>query len=114
MKKMLLYPVLLLSVFCGCTTTYPTASPEESYRLRVELRNDLNVRQTVLFLIRQGRARDIKEDVNFDVRVIEAAYYSADTPIGVLRRIADDLQQTAMVMEVHLEENHSVIRQSIP
>jgi len=111
MKNWLILIWLVPAAFCACTTTLPTVSMEESWLLHVECRNDLSVRQSVLFLMRQGRARDIKEDRTSAVMTIEAAYYKVDNPVELLQRIADDLQRVALVSEVHIEENHGVVRQ---
>lgn len=112
MRKWLIPLWLLPAAFCACTTTFPTTSPEDSWLLHVECRNDLSVRQTVLFVMRQGRPRDIREDRTSAIMIIEAAYYKEDNPTELLQKIADDLQRTVLVSEVHIEENHAMVRQT--
>ncbi|HLZ89785.1 MAG TPA: hypothetical protein VKQ52_21175 [Puia sp.] len=112
MRKVYIPLVVLLLSIPACTTTLPTASLEDSYLMHVECRNDVGIRQSVLSLLRQARARDIKEDNSTGILVIEAAYYRSETPVDLLERIGDDLRRMGMVTDVRLEENHSVIRQA--
>jgi hypothetical protein len=109
MRKVIIPLVLLL--FAACTTTQPTASLEGAYLIHVECRKDLGVRQSVLFTLRQARPRDIKEDDNPAILVIEAAYYKSETAPDVLLCIEDDLRRMSMVTQVYIREHPLVIRQ---
>ncbi|WP_188930900.1 hypothetical protein [Puia dinghuensis] len=112
MRNFLIPPVLLLIVFAACTTTLPTASLEDAYFVRVECQGDVNSRQMVLLCLRQGRAKDMHEDNNGNVLVIETAYYKSETSEGVMQKIADDLRRMPVVLSVDVAENRSVIHQS--
>jgi hypothetical protein len=111
MRKWLIPLCLLPATFCACTASFPTVSAEDSWRLHVECRNDLSVRQSVLFMMRQGRPKDIKEDATSAMLVIEAAYYKADNPVQLMQKIASDLKTISLASEVYFEENHAPVRQ---
>ena len=79
--------------------------------MRVECRNDIGARQAVLFLLKQARAKDIKEDNSTGMLVIEAAYFKSDNAWGVLQRIEDDLRRMPQVISVYIDESPSVIHE---
>jgi len=110
MRKWLI-PLCLLATFSACTASFPTVSPEDSWLLHVECRNDLSVRQSVLFTMRQGRPKDIKENATTGMLIIEAAYYKQDTPVQLMEKIASDLKTIVLASDVYFQDNHALVRQ---
>src|SRR5579864_4322497 len=108
MKKKLLTLALLHLFFAACTTTTPIASLEDSYLMRVECRDDVGVRQSVLSILRQARPRDINEDKSTGVLVIEAAFYKTDNPVAILQKMEDELRRMPEVTYLQIQDNHSV------
>ena len=98
--------------FAACMTTSPATSFEDSYHFRIECSNNPGIRQSVLGILRRSRARDIKQDDNGGYVVIEAAYYKSENPVNVLWKVEDDLRRIPQVLDVQVQENRSVIRQS--
>jgi hypothetical protein len=63
-------------------------------------------------IIRRARAKDIREDQTGNLLTIEAAYYKEDNDIGRLAEIADDLRRIAMVVDVEIRDNPTVVREN--
>lgn len=111
MKKLLFHLCLML-LLASCTTVAPIESMEASYLIKVECKPDISSHNAVLYLLRQARARDIKETKEFSSWSVEAAYYKSDNPLGSLRQIEDNLRQSGFVINVELIDNPGVIRES--
>jgi hypothetical protein len=110
--KHVLFPLCLMLVLASCTTVAPLESMEASYLIKVECKANTSSRNTVLFLLRQAKARDIKESSQLSSLTIEAAYYKSDNALSTLQGIADDLRQSGSVIYVELVDNPSVVRAS--
>jgi outer membrane PBP1 activator LpoA protein len=111
MKRALL-PFCLILILASCTTVAPLESMEASYLIKVECKPGTSARNTVLFLLRQAKARDIKESSQFSSLAIEAAYYKSDNSISTLQRIEDNLRASDFVIYVELVENPGVVHES--
>ena len=109
MKKVF-FPLCLMLMLASCTTVAPLESMEASYLIKVECKPDVSSRNTVLFLLRQARARDIKETKDMSSLSIEAAYYKSDNELGRLQQIEDDLKRSGSVIDVQLIDNPCVVR----
>jgi hypothetical protein len=85
---------------------------EASYLIRVECKPGTSARNAVLFLLRQARARDIKESNLLSSLAIEAAYYKSDNSISTLQGIEDNLRSSGFVINVELVDNPGVVHES--
>ncbi len=110
--KSILFPLCLMLVYASCTTVAPLESMEASYLIKVECKADVSSRNTVLFLLRQAKARDIKESKELSSWSIEAAYYKADNALSTLQGIEEDLRQSGSVIYVEIIENPGAVRAS--
>lgn len=113
MKHAILFNVIPLFLLCSCGTLEPTkssASLESSVNIEVECRNDPGTRSMVLGLLRRGRAKDVRENLNGYVMEIKASYYLADNTPRKLEEIGDLLTVQTGVYHVDLVENHTVVK----
>jgi hypothetical protein len=83
---------------------------EASVNIEVECRNDPGTRSMVMGLLRRGRAKDVREDLNGYVMQIKASYYLADNAPQKLEEIGDMLTNQVGVYHVEIVENHTVIK----
>jgi hypothetical protein len=111
MKRALL-PLCLILILASCTTVAPLESVEASYLIKVECKAGVSSRNGVLFLLRQAKARDIRETNQMSCLDIQAAYYKSDNSLASLREIEDELQKSEFVLYVELIENPNVVRES--
>ena len=84
---------------------------EASYLMKVECKPGTSSRNAVLFLLRQAKARDIKESNQASSLDIEAAYYKSDNSISTLQGIADNLRASGFVIYVELVENPGTVHE---
>ena len=85
---------------------------EASYLIRVECKPGISARNAVLFLLRQARARDIKESNQPSSLAIEAAYYKSDNSISTLLGIEDNLRSSGFVIDVELVDNPGMVHEN--
>jgi|GEM_PF-2778630 len=105
-----LIPMILLY---SCGTLEPamsSANLESSVNIEVECRNDPGTRSMVMGLLRRGRAKDVRENLNGYVMEIKASYYLADNAPQKLEEIGDMLTVQTGVYHVEIVENHTVIK----
>jgi hypothetical protein len=112
MKK-LFFPLLSFWLLPACSTPMQVSENlNDSYLMHVECAPGVSTRSEVLFLLKRGRARDVKVDEGGTGLTIEAAYYKADIDIGLLESIADDLRLMSTVIEVDIRNNPNAVRQN--
>ena len=102
----------LTALFSACGSVAPLRNTEASMKIRVECQNNPGVRNMVMGLLKQARARDITENPQPSCLEIEAAYYLEDSSINQLTTISGLLESSAGVFLVELLENHNVIKQN--
>jgi hypothetical protein len=110
--KRVLFPLCLILAISSCTTVAPLETMEAAYLMKVECKPGTSSRNGVLFLLRQAKARDIRETDQTAYLAIQAAYYKSDNSLASLQRIEDNLRATEFVLNVEIIENPSVVRES--
>lgn len=112
MKHKILFFGVALFFLSACGSVAPLVSPEASVNIRVECRDDPGIRQMVLGMLRQAKARDVRETKTPSYLEIQASYYADDNSPGKLNDIANLLELQNGVLYVEMQENHSVIKQA--
>ena len=113
MKRQLFsFLVMVIVLFMACTTTTPTNSLEDSASIKIECRNENNLKQTVLQYLRSAKARDIGIDPAGDFLDIHAAFRLRDVSLYRVEDLKQDLQQLTGVVNVTIEINKVIVRES--
>ena len=112
MKKALLALCATLLVACKTLSPLQPHSMDDSINFRVTCHNDNGTRSTVLLLLKQAKARDLREMEQIDQLEIQASYYKDDNAPGKLAEIADRLSIMVGVYFVEVRENSRVIKQN--
>ena|ERR1700754_2968813 len=99
---------LLLS---ACGSVAPLRSVDESVNIRVECLDQPGTRQVVLNMLRQAKARDVKETRIASNLEIQASYYVEDNPLWRLEEIAGLLKTQGGVFTVELQDNHHLVKE---
>ena len=112
MKNVILFFCVAFFLLPACGSVAPLRSMEASVNIRVECNDEPAVRQTVLQLLRQGKARDVRENKQPAYLEIQASYYVEDNTPDKLQEIADLLHMQSGVLFVEMLENHNVVKQT--
>jgi uncharacterized membrane protein YhiD involved in acid resistance len=111
MKNVILFFWVAFFLLSACGTVAPLSSMEASVNIRVECKDEPGVRRTVLQLLRQAKARDVRENKEPSYLEIQASYYVEDNSPSQLQEIANLLQMQSGVLFVEMLENHNVVKQ---
>ena len=85
---------------------------EASVNIRVECNDNPGVRQIVLQMLRQAKARDVTENKQPSCTEIRASYYLDDNRPDKLEDIADLIRMQSGVFLVEMLENHNMVKQN--
>jgi hypothetical protein len=110
--KRVLFPLCLILALASCTTVAPLESMEASYLMKVECKPGTSSRNGVIFLLRQAKARDIRETDQTAYLGIQAAYYKSDNSLASLQQIEDNLRATGFVLNVELVDNPGTVHEN--
>lgn len=106
----LFYVILLSMLVMGCYPGQEARRQDESTLIRIECRNDIQLRQMVQQYLRLAKARDITVEEHESALIIKAAYLFRDTPLSKVVDIAEQIRRTPGVLDVNLEYNRGVVR----
>jgi hypothetical protein len=112
MKNAILFFLAAFFLLPACGSVAPLRSMEASVNIRVECSDNPGVRQVVLELLRQAKARDVRESKESSGTEIQASYYVEDNSPDKLEEIADLLRVQSGVFFVEILENHNVVKQN--
>lgn len=112
MKNAILFFCVAFFLLPACGSVAPLRSMEASVNIRVECKDEPGIRQTVLQLLRQAKARDVKENKQPTYLEVEASYYVEDNSPDKLGEIADLIRMQSGVLFVEMLENHNVVKQN--
>jgi hypothetical protein len=112
MKKAIIsLSLALIALLSACGSVEPLRNMESSMKIRVECQNNPGVRNMVMGLLKQAKARDITENPQPSCLEIQASYYMEDKSVNQLAGIFGILESSAGVYLVELLDNHNVIKQ---
>ena len=112
MKNVILFFLAAFFLLPACGSVAPLRSMEASVNIRVECSDNPGVRQTVLQLLRQAKARDVTENRQSTNTEIKASYYIEDNSPSRLEEIADLIRMQNGVVLVEILENHNMVKQN--
>ena len=112
MKNVILFFLVAFFLLPACGSVAPLRSMEASVYIRVECNDNPGVRQTVLGLLRQAKARDVTENKESASTEIKASYYVEDNAPSRLEEIADLIRMQNGVFHVEILENHNMVKQN--
>jgi uncharacterized membrane protein YhiD involved in acid resistance len=112
MKNAILFLCVAFFLLPACGSVAPLMSMEASVNIRVECNDDPGVRRVVLQLLRQAKARDVRQNKEPSYLEIQASYYVEDNSPSQLQEIANLLTMQSGVLFVEMLENHNVVKQA--
>ena len=112
MKNVILFFLAAFFLLPACGSVAPLRSMEASVNIRVECNDEPSIRQSVLQLLRQAKARDVRENRQPACLEIQASYYVEDNTPDKLQEIADLIRMQSGVLFVEMLENHNVVKQN--
>ena len=116
MKKLAMTALIVLFACTSCKTFYPVSdrnSLDDSLLMNIDCRNDTALRQTIVFLLRTRKARDLKYSVNDPVINIQATFLKRELPLNKLNELTRDIENLGGVIEIRVENNPGTILQTI-
>jgi uncharacterized membrane protein YhiD involved in acid resistance len=111
MKNAILFFCVVFFLLPACGSVAPLRSMEASVNIRVECNDNPGVRQVVLQMLRQAKARDVTENKQTSGIEIKASYYLEDNRPDKLEEIADLIRMQSGVFLVEMLENHNLVKQ---
>jgi len=112
MKNAILFFCAAFFLLPACGSVAPLRSMDGSVNIRVECNDNPGIRQMVLQLLRQAKARDVTENRQSTYMEIRASYYVDDNSPDKLEEIADLLRVQSGVLLVEMLENHNIVKQT--
>ncbi|HTI94104.1 MAG TPA: hypothetical protein VL727_26095 [Puia sp.] len=112
MKNAILFFLVAFFLLPACGSVAPLRSMDASVSIRVECSDNPGTRQTVIQLLRHGKARDIRENKLSNCMEIQASYYVEDNSFDRLEEIADLIKLQGGVYQVEMLENHNMVKQN--
>ena len=111
MKNAILFFLVAFFLLPACGSVAPLRSMEASVNIRVECNDNPGVRQMVLQMLRQAKARDVTENRQSTNTEIKASYYVEDNSLSKLEEIAELIRLQSGVFLVEMLENHNTVKQ---
>ena len=112
MKNAILFFCVAFFLLPACGSVAPLRSMEPSVNIRVECSDNPGVRQAVLQILRQAKARDVTENRQPSGTEITASYYLEDNRPDKLGDMADLIRMQSGVFLVEMLENHNLVKQA--
>ena len=110
MKKLAMTAMIVLITCTSCKTYYPVKdSLDDALLMNIDCRNDTALRQTIVFLLRTSKARDIKYTTNDPVMNIKAVFLKRELPLGKLNELTRDIENLGGGIEITMEQNPGTI-----
>jgi len=116
MKKLAITTLIVLFACTSCKTFYPVSdrnSLDDSLLMNIDCRNDTALRQTIVFLLRTRKARDLKYTVTDPAVNIQATFLKRELPLNKLNELTRDIENLGGVIEIRVENNPGTILQTI-
>jgi hypothetical protein len=116
MKKLAMTTLIVLIACTSCKTFYPVSdrdSLDDSLLMNIDCRNDTALRQTIVFLLRTHKARDLKYTVTDPELNIQATFLKRELPLGKLNELTRDIENLGGGIEIRVENNPGTILQTI-
>jgi len=116
MKKLSITTLIVLFACTSCKTFYPVSdrnSLDDSLLMNIDCRNDTALRQTIVFLLRTRKARDLKYTVTDPAVNIQATFLKRELPLNKLNELTRDIENLGGVIEIRVENNPGTILQTI-
>lgn len=114
MKKLAIFSLIMLITSTSCKTFYPLKdSLDDALLMNIDCRNDTALRQTIVFLLRSNKARDIKYTTNDPVMNIQAVFLKRELPLGKLNELTRDVENLGGGIEIRMEQNPGTIINTI-
>ncbi len=112
MKNVILFFLVAFFLLPACGSVAPLRSMEAGVNIRVQCNDNPGTRQTVIQLLRHGKARDIMENRQSTCMEIQASYYVEDNSFDRLAEIADLIKLQGGVYQVEMLENPNLVKQN--
>lgn len=114
MKKLAISTLFVLFICTSCKTFYPaTNSLDDSLLMTIDCRNDTALRQTIVFLLRSNKAKDIKYTTSDPMVNIKAVFLKRELPLGKLNELTRDIENLGGGIEIMVEQNPGTILQEV-
>ena len=116
MKKLAITTLIVLFACTSCKTFYPVSdrnSLDDSLLMNIDCRNDTALRQTIAFLLRANKARDLKYTVTDPELNIQATFLKRELPLNKLNELTRDIENLGGGIEIRVENNPGTILQTI-
>jgi len=116
MKKLAMTTLIVLIACTSCKTFYPVGdhdSLDDSLLMNIDCRNDTALRQTIIFLLRTHKARDLKYTATDPELNIQATFLKRELPLGKLNELTRDIENLGGGIEIRVENNPGTILQTI-
>ena len=111
MKKLFTVIIITLTLATSCEPAYQLETPEDAVQIRVECSPGYSTRNSVLTILKHGRARDMATQFFPSYAEIRASYYKTDNSKELITDIGNQLFAMQGVQQVDILDNASVIRQ---
>ena len=112
MKKLAITTLIVLFACTSCKTFYPVSdsnSLDDSLLMNIDCRNDTALRQTIVFLLRTNKARDIKYTVTEPALNIKATFLKRELPLNKLNELTRDIENLGGGIEIDVVSNPGTI-----
>ena len=112
MKKLAMTALIVLIACTSCKTFYPVSersSLDESLLMNIDCRNDSALRQTIVFLLRTNKVRDVKYIVNDPLLNIQATFLKRELPLAKLNELTRDIENLGGGIEITVQNNPGTI-----
>jgi hypothetical protein len=116
MKKLAISTLIVLISCTSCKTFYPATdrnSLDDSLLMNIDCRNDTALRQTIVFLLRTNKARDIKYTTTEPELTIKAVFLKRELPLAKLNELTRDIENLGGVLDIRVEQNPGTIMQDV-
>jgi hypothetical protein len=113
MTRLAMIILVALATCTSCKTLSPSNVPfEDSLLMNIDCRNETGTSQTIVLLLRTNKARDIVVSPNGPFVSIRAVFLKRELPINKLSTLAEDIERTAGVLDLRVEENRGAVLQT--
>jgi hypothetical protein len=111
MKKLAMTTLIVLITCTSCKTFYPVTrdSLDDALQMNIDCRNDTALRQTIVFLLRTNKARDIKYTVKEPELNIKAVFLKRELPLNKLNELTKDIEDLGGGIQIDVVANPGTI-----
>jgi hypothetical protein len=111
MKKLAMTALIVLITCTSCKTFYPVNRDplDDALQMNIDCRNDTALRQTIVFILRTNKARDIKYTVNEPELNIKATFIKRELPLNKLNELTRDIENLGGGIQIDVVSNPGTI-----